>query len=468
MPRPERERRIGRTGCWRAWALAALLAVLTIPPVAVAQESPSEGTVSTTEERVEIRPDVADEEIAARLTDILQATDWFSRLGVRVEDGVVFLTGTTGAADNSDWAQRLANRTDGVVAVVNRIDVEKVVNWSIEPALNELRRLAEGAITAGPLIILALLILPAAWITAGLVARLVRWLLQSRVRTPFLRDVIARAAAFPVFLIGLYIVLQVAGLTQLALSILGGAGVLGIVIGFAFRDIAENFLASLLLSIRRPFQSGDRITVAGETGVVQSMNTRSTVLITPEGNHIQIPNASIFKSTIENETAAAHRRDDFVVGIGYDDTVADAQDLILKVLEAHDCVVADPPPMALIDQLGASTVDLRAYYWFDASQVSWLKLKSALLRQVKRALTEAGVTMPDSAREVIFPQGVPIVRSEDDRPKPGSTGIEARWPLEGTEPEVAASDRDLKPDSDLLKRQSASRVEEGEADLLDK
>lgn len=465
-----RASRKGVHGISAPLVLAACLALLVAfaPPAGAQEEAAPDGAVSTTEDRVEITPDAEDGEIAARLTGILDATGWFEALSIRVEDGVVFLNGRTGSRENSDWAQRLATRTDGVVAVVNRLDVRRVVNWSLEPAFDEIRNLADSLIVAGPMIILSLFILPLAFFASGLVARLLRWSLQRRVETPFLRDVIARAVAFPVFLIGLYVVLQVAGLTQLALSLLGGAGVVGIVVGFAFRDIAENFLASLLLSVRRPFKGGDLITVADHLGVVQSMNTRSTILITPDGNHIQIPNAVIFKSTIENHTAAPYRRDSFGVGIGYDDTIADVQSLILDVLKSHEGVADDPPPMALIEELGDSTVNLRAHYWFDGERTSHLKLKSSLLRKVKRALTDAGVSMPDAAREVIFPQGVPLVRGTREKAAPAPARIEDRWPLDGLEPEIAASDRDLSADTGLLKRQASRRVEEGDTDLLDK
>lgn len=444
-----------------------VMCLLAMPIVATAQQELSQTAVTTTDNRVEIEPQADDRKIAARIRNILDATDWFSGLKVRVEDGVVFLTGRTTTAGHSDWAQKLVAKTDDVVAVVNQLEVKEIVNWSIEPALNELRLLADDFIIAAPLILLSLLILPLAWFLSGLVSKFMRWSLQTRVESAFLREVLARAVAFPVFLIGIYIVLQVAGLTQLALSLLGGAGVLGIVIGFAFRDIAENFLASLLLSIRRPFRSGDLISVAGETGTVQSMNTRSTVLITPDGNHVQIPNAVIFKSIIENQTAAPHIRGSFGVGIGYDDTISEAQDIIAKILTAHDAVLSDPPPMALIEELGASTVDIKAYYWFNGKTIAANKLRSSLLRQTKRALTDAGVSMPDAAREVIFPQGLPLTRLKD-LPAPASNRSEVsdNEPLEGEEPEECDTDTDLGVDDDLLKRQSTSVVEEGEANLL--
>lgn len=448
--------------------VAVFTATALLTPVR-AQEPAETSAPDVVEQQVDISPRANDNAIAQRLTDIFEATDWFPALNVRVEDGVVFLTGTALSQEHSDWAQRLAARTGDVVAVVNNLDVTPEVEWSIAPALDELRRLAESVIVAGPLIVVALFVLPLAFFAARLVARVVRWLLGSRVHSPLLRDVAARTIAFPVFLVGLYIVLQVAGLTQLALSLLGGAGVLGIVIGFAFRDIAENFLASLLLSMRRPFSGGDLISVAGHTGLVQSMNTRSTILITPEGNHIQIPNAVIFKNTIENQTAARYSRDNFSIGIGYDDTIADVQDLILDVLKRHESVADDPQPMALIDALGDSAVILKAYYWFDVGQVSHIKLKSSLLRQVKRVLMDAGVSMPDAAREVIFPQGVPLSRFEprpadvspSDHEAPGAPKLS-----EKDEPLHAASDRDLSTDTDLLERQFSARIEESDVDLL--
>src|SRR5690606_37970753 len=135
--------------------------------------------------------------------------------------------------------------------------------------------------------------------------------------------------------LGLYLVLKVSGLTRLAVTVLGGTGLMGLVLGFAFRDIAENFLASILISMQNPFASGDLIEVAGHTGFVQSVNTRSTLLITLEGNHVQIPNATIYKETITNFTAIPNARFDFLVGIGYDDSLTLAQSVALQVLLDH-------------------------------------------------------------------------------------------------------------------------------------
>lgn len=411
------------------------------------------------EQQVEIEPTAADDAIAQRIGRILSATGWYNDTRIDVDEGVVFLDGQTTTDARRVWAQNLAAKTTGVVAVVNRIQVDDAVSWSFAPALTELEQLGQDTIAALPLFFLALLVLPLAWYAAKLVARLVQWLLGTRVPTPFLRYVISRTIAFPVFLVGLYIVLQVAGLTQLALSLVGGAGVLGIVIGFAFRDIAENFLASLILSVRRPFQRGDYIEVAGLQGTVQSMTTRSTLLASVEGNQIHIPNSTIFKNVIENFTSSPNRRGDFLVGVGYDAAIPEVQSIILTCLQQHHAVLSEPEPMVLVDELGASTVNIRTYYWYDGHLISPIKLKSALLRAVKTTLTNEGVSMPDEAREVIFPEGVHVVTGPEGAPPPKPIAAQPPVP----EPEATLAEGDLLSDTNMEADQSAP-YEEG--DLL--
>ena len=363
-----------------------------------------------------VEPVARDDAIENRIGRILRATGWYRNLRIGVDEGIVFLDGIAGSEDQRIWARDLATRTEGTVAVVNRIAVLEEVNWDFAPAFGEIETLARKIAVALPLIVLAVLILPLAWWLSSLIASLVRRVLAGRVEQDFLRNVIARAIAIPILLLGIYLVLQVAGLTGLAVSLLGGAGVIGIVIGFAFRDIAENFLASLLLSIRRPFSQGDVIGVADFEGVVQTMNTRSTILLTLEGNHVQIPNATVFKSTIVNYTAGPARRITAEVGIGYDTSIGETQNLIVDVLRGHEAILHEPPPVVLVDALGSATVNLKAHFWIDGRTLSPQKVRSSALRLIKRALVDHGVPMPDEAREVIFPQGLLVVVMDQSKP----------------------------------------------------
>jgi small conductance mechanosensitive channel len=384
---------------------------------AASQPSPTkaedEPTVTASQQAVEVEESVSDTRIAGRIREILSATERFSDLEVEARDAVVFLRGATTHPDARALASDLANRTQGVAAVVNNIRIDKGPTWTLQPAADELTSIWRSIVRALPLLVIGLVILLASMLAAGVFSRVATRVLTRRSSSELLRNMIRKTLFVLVILIGLYLCLRVTGLTRAAITVVSGTGILGLVLGFAFRDIAENFLASILLSIQRPFRIGDVVQVDGHTGVVRKVTSRGTLLIDFDGNHIQISNSTVYKNTIKNYSANPLVRLNFTVGIGYDDDIAHAQSVIRSVLEAHPAMLDRPEPLVLVEQLGASTVNLRVYYWINGVDHSMLKVNSAAIRLTVGALTSAGISMPDEAREVIFPRGVPIIRPVD-------------------------------------------------------
>jgi len=364
--------------------------------------------------KVEVQPVAKDDEIRQRIADIIKATGWFGESKVTVQEGIVFLKGTTENDESRQWAGDLAKNTEGVVAVVNQIEVATTTVWDFDPAFQVINDLARGFVRLLPLIVVAVVVIAISWLFARLTVHVLRRGLLARSLSRLLREVLARAGGMLVMIAGLYLVLRIAGLTQLALTVVGGTGLIGLVLGIAFRDITENFLASLFLSLQQPFREGDLVEVANITGYVQRLTSRTTVLMTLDGNQAQVPNSTVFKSTIRNFTSNPNRRDDFIVGIGYDDSISFAQDVALKVLAEHPAVLHEPEPLVLVENLGASTVNLRIYFWLDGGQHSWAKVKSSVIRLTKRAFQDAEISLPDEAREIIFPHGVPVRMIEGD------------------------------------------------------
>ncbi len=375
------------------------------------QQKPSASTeenLSPAPANVNVNPVARDEEIRKRLQSVLDATGWFTDPEVRVKEGVVFLTGQTDTDELKKWGGDLARKTQDVVTVANRMEVLEPSIWDFRPAWSGLLVLWREFIRSLPFFASGLLILALSVGTGMLATQGARAFLRGRIQTNLLRNVIARGAGALVFLFGVYVVLRVSGLTQLALTVVGGTGLIGLAVGIAFRDITENFLASIFLSMQRPFETGDLIEVAGVTGYVQQLNVRTTILMTLDGNLVQIPNAGVYKSNLRNFTTNANRREDFVVGIGYDDSINEAQEIARKVLTDHPAVLNDPEPSVLADSLGRATINLRVYFWLNGREHSWLKVRSSVIRLVKLAFQKHGISMPDEAREVVFPQGVPV------------------------------------------------------------
>jgi small-conductance mechanosensitive channel len=364
----------------------------TAPPAAAAPSTPvAPATPAAAPKPVDVEPLARDSEIATRLESILESTQWFDTPEVAVENGVVFLAGTTTKDDYKQWAAALAERTQDVVAVVNRIQVISGQLWDFTPALDQARDLGRRGVRTLPNWVVAVAILVVVWYAMKLAARLARRIWRRRLGSSLLLDIVGVSAATPVLLIGIYVMLRVSGLTQLALTLLGGTGLVGLVIGIAFRDIAENFLASVLLSVQQPFQAGDMIQVDAYQGVVQKVTARGTLLMSPDGAYIQIPNATIYKSVIQNVTANPRQRCNFTFIIGQESSVSLAQETAMKVLRAHSAVLGDPEPMVLVEQLSGSTVRLRVYYWIDLRVHSTPRVQSALLRQLREALRADGI-----------------------------------------------------------------------------
>lgn len=437
--------------------VVAVLVLASMSMDARSQSAPNamDGPSADPTKEISVTPDARDTEIAKRLQRILDASGWFNPVTVSVREGLVFLDGQTETDERKEWARQLALRTQDVVAVVNRVEVKPQVSWDLTPTWREVVHLSDQAQRFAPIAVVSLTILLVFWFLSRGVAALSRRLLRQRIPSPLLLQIVARTLAIPVFLIGLYLVLQVAGLTRLAVTVIGGTGLIGIVIGLAFREIAENALASLLLSVRNPFRTGDWIQVSGFQGIVQNLNMRTTVLLTLDGNHVQIPNALVFSSIITNFSSNPGRRAEFSVGIGYDASVMKAQDIIIAALRAHPAVLDDPEPAALVDELGPSTVNLRVQFWFDGRTYSIFKVRSALMRQVKRALQDAGVPMPDAAREVIFPKGLEVHGDAAHAPETRAVPTSSSAAGSGDTVVATSGEGDLVSEEPELKRQAA-------------
>ncbi|QDU28668.1 Small-conductance mechanosensitive channel [Anatilimnocola aggregata] len=419
-------------------------------------EAPEKEDLTPATAKVDINPVARDEEIRTRLQSVLDATGWFIDPQVEVREGVVFLSGYAETDELKKWAGDLARNTQDVVAVANRMDVLEPSVWDFEPAWTGMLALWRDFIRSLPFFLFGLLILALSAGAGVLATRGAQAFFRERIQARLLLNVMARGIGVLVFLLGVYIILRVSGLTQLALTVVGGTGLVGLAVGIAFRDITENFLASIFLSMHRPFETGDLVEISAITGYVQQLNIRTTILMTLDGNLVQIPNATVYKNNIRNFTTNANRREDFVVGIGYDSSISEAQEIARQVLSDHPAVLSDPEPMVLADSMGTATINLRIYFWLNGREHSLLKVRSSLIRLVKMAFQKNGVSMPDEAREIVFPNGVPVTMA--GRKSSEAPPFTEPAPLDSVENEVdevsTKAECDLSSDAGAIEEQA--------------
>lgn len=269
------------------------------------------------------------------------------------------------------------------------------------------RSLWETARDSLPRIGVALAIVAGGWVAA----RLLRWGLTrlfERRRAPSFARVMSTVLSW--LFLGIVVLLAVAVTfpSVRPVDVLAGLGVFSVAVGFAFQDILENTLAGILLLFRQPFRSGDQIEVVGQVGTVREITIRETQIVTFDGEMVIIPNRDVYKNVIVVRTHNEHRRLEFVVGIAYGSDAGSAVDVIREALRAVPGVEHSPEPLALVDELGMSTVDVRVLFWTQSRQSEAVLVRDEAIRAVKRALEAASIELGAS---IVTIQAAPTRRA---------------------------------------------------------
>lgn len=179
-------------------------------------------------------------------------------------------------------------------------------------------------------------------------------------------------------------------------------GITSVAIGFAFKDVLQNFFAGVLILWRRPFVVGDQIEFKEFEGIIEEINVRSTRIKTYDGERAVIPNGDIYTNAVLVKTAYDKRRVKFVVGIGYLDSIEKGRETIHRVLRDTEGVLQDPGPWVYVSELAPSSVNFTVYFWTNSEQANVLKVADKVATGIKLALDEAGIDMPYPHNVVLF------------------------------------------------------------------
>ena len=288
----------------------------------------------------------SDSALEKRLTGVVSNIEDFRNVKIEVSDGVVQLSGKVPRAEASREVARMVSRFEGVIYVDNQIEVKSDVETRVKPAFARVKQYLNNTLQKLPVIGVALLVILVFWLLSHLATR---WdFPYQRLRlNRLLRNLIRQFLRKGIILIGVILAFDILDLTALMGAVLGTVGVVGLAIGFAFKDIVENYLAGILLSIRRPFDLNDLVQIESHCGRVIRLTASELILMTLEGNHVRIPNATVFKSFIYNYSINPRRRFDLAVGVGVNEDLIRVQRLGCDVLEKMEGVM--PEPSALYD-----------------------------------------------------------------------------------------------------------------------
>ncbi len=347
-----------------------------------------------------------DGRIASAVAARLLRQPALSQVTVQVQGGIVTLGGKVSDDADRAQAQALARQVRGVSDVVSAIRVDASVQTRFDRALDQVKERVISLVAAAPLLVIAAAIVLFAWWIGTLVARRpVRWLKQHS-DNPYMDGLFRRILQSAIVLGGILLALNLLGATALVGAVLGSAGVIGLALGFAFRDVGENYIAGVLLSLRRPFAPGDQLVIDKYEGKVVALTSRATLLMTLDGNHLSLPNALVFKSVVLNYSVNPKRRFDFSLLIDPAESIRESQQLAIAEIARVDGVLSDPPPSWSAENFVASGISLKFYGWVDQRSSDIGKVRSEALRAVKGAFAKAGIEAPRSV-QYVFTTPVP-------------------------------------------------------------
>ena len=195
--------------------------------------------------------------------------------------------------------------------------------------------------------------------------------------------------------IGITIAFGVAGYDDFLRSLATIAAAATLAIGFAMQDVLKNFVAGVFIFTEKPFKIGDWIEWDDNVGVVEDISLRITRVRTFDNELLTVPNSQLTDSVVKNPVDAGKLRLKFVFGIGYDDDVEAATNIILEEARTHDGIMDDPEPSVRLTELGDSSVGLQSRIWIrDPSRADFVKTRGEYVRSVKARFDEAGIDIP--------------------------------------------------------------------------
>ena len=272
----------------------------------------------------------------------------------------------------------------------------------LQTAWQQLMSMVKGTIELLPNLLIAIVVFIIFWFVAKFSRRLIKNFTR-RKQSRNLGLVLARLSQGFIILLGAFIALAIVIPSFKPGDLVQLLGVSGVAVGFAFRDILQNFLAGILILITEPFVIDDQIVFKEFEGTVEHIQTRATTIRTYDGSRIVIPNAELFTNSVKVNTAFEKRRLQYDIGIGYGDSIEEAKKIILEVLRDTPEALQDPAPEALVVDLAASTINIRARWWITPPRrADALDAQDKILTAINNRMVAAGIDLPFPTQQILF------------------------------------------------------------------
>lgn len=257
-----------------------------------------------------------------------------------------------------------------------------------------------------PRIGLAIIVLIAGILVAGWLTSFIRKRIDSKAHDKLMVGFLSKAIKIILIVIIFLLSLNIAGLSGISAALLATAGASAVVLGFAFKDIAQNFLAGIILAFNRPFNVSDTVQIEDVFGKVMAMEFRYTKINTFDGRSVYIPNSDVLTKPVFNYTEDGFFRTDYILGIAYENDTNLAKKLIQECLDGDEEIVHDENHINFVveDEVAPSTVNLKVYIWIPTVDFrrNMLEIRGRVITKTKTILESNGFNLPAEITELKF------------------------------------------------------------------
>ncbi len=267
-------------------------------------------------------------------------------------------------------------------------------------------------LAAIPSLGIAIIIIAVTWLVSKGAGSILRRLIGQTQLRDSLRHLFQKAIKLVIWIVGLMIAAIVVFPDFTPASLIAGLGIGTVAIGFAFKDIFENFFAGIMIMMREKMQLGDVIEVEDILGTVEHISMRETHIRQFSGELTILPNATLFKSPVQIWTDAPKRRYQVVIGVSYDTDLEKAESVLQQAVEGCETVFEEKPVQVLADTFNSSSVDFVVRWWSDSSGANTVATKPEVVKAIKQALDSAKIEIPFPYVTHTFKEQVPLAKAD--------------------------------------------------------
>ncbi len=300
-------------------------------------------------------------------------------------------------------SEKMVSDTTAAQEATNKSEKSSEAETAVELVVDKVDSWIDGFVSMIPNMIVSIILFVVFLLLAKLVQKGVMKLIRKTSDNRVLHNLFTTIVYYLVLGLGLFIILGILKLDKAVTSLLAGVGVVGLALGFAFQDIAANFVSGIILAFRRPFEIEDIVQIKGFMGPVSRTNLRVTVVETFQGQEVYIPNKDVLQAPIINYSKLGYRRIDLEIGVSYGDDLEKVEKVVLNAIKDKEWLIRKEDLIFCYTGYGDSSINLEVKFWIKyPTEPGFLEFRSDAIKTIKKAFDENEITIPFPIRTLDF------------------------------------------------------------------